>query len=62
MTNTQLAAFAKVKILWTRMCKADGIDPTSNFVVFSDSNPYAKEYNEAMASYQAAVTGQKVNA
>jgi len=55
MTDTQIAALAKVKILWCRMCRANGIDPASKFVVFSDSNPVAKEYNEAMNAYQNAV-------
>src|SRR6266436_9855979 len=42
-----------VKNLWNQMCKHDNIDPKSTFVTFSESNPIAKEYNEAMAVLQA---------
>lgn len=42
-----------VKNLWNKMCAHDKIDPKSTFVVFSDSNPFAVEYNEAMAKLQA---------
>ena len=41
-----------VKNLWNKMCAHDKLDPKSNFVVFSESNPYSKEYNEAMAELQ----------
>ena len=34
-----------LKQLWTKACKHDGIAPTSTFVVFSKSNPWAKKYN-----------------
>ena len=34
--------------LWDAACKHDGIHPASTFVVWSDSNPYAKSYNDAM--------------
>jgi len=37
-----------VATLWAKACKHDGIDPTSKFVVWSDSNPYAASYNDAM--------------
>lgn len=53
MTKELIAAYAEVKILWNRMCRADGIDPKSKFVAFSTSNPYAAQYNEAMARYQS---------
>lgn len=38
--------------LWNKMCKHDNIDTKSSFVTFSASNPYAKEYNEAMIVLQ----------
>lgn len=38
-----------VKNLWNKMCKHDGIDPKSTFVVFSQTNPFTAEYNDAMA-------------
>ena len=38
----------QVKMLWNKMCAADGIDPTSQFVVFTDHNPISAEYNEAV--------------
>jgi hypothetical protein len=37
-----------LKILWNKMCEHDKVDPKSNFVNFSQSNPYALEYIEAM--------------
>jgi hypothetical protein len=41
-----------VKNLWNKMCQHDKIDPKSTFVVFSDSNPYTVDYNNAMAKLQ----------
>lgn len=38
-----------VSQLWKQSCKHDGIDPVGKFVVFSDSNPYIKFYNLALA-------------
>lgn len=52
MTQQQVAAYAEVKILWARMCRADGIDPKAAFVTFSAKNPYTAEYNAAMNRYQ----------
>jgi len=40
-----------VRDLWIASCKADGIDPKSQFVVFSDSNRFQKMYNAAMGNY-----------
>jgi histidinol phosphatase-like enzyme len=57
MTDKQLAAYAKVKILWARMCRAEGIDPSTKFVMFSPSNPVQAEYNAAMAAYQTLMAG-----
>jgi hypothetical protein len=34
-----------LKNLWVKMCAHDKLDPKSNFVVFSDSNPFSAEYN-----------------
>lgn len=42
-----------VKIKWLAACDADGIDPSSDFVVLSDTWP-AREYNDAMAAYLKA--------
>jgi hypothetical protein len=41
-----------VKNLWNKMCAHDKIDPQATFVVFSDSNPYTVDYNNAMAKLQ----------
>lgn len=41
-----------VKNLWNKMCAHDKIDPKSNFVVFSDANPFSAEYNKAMSALQ----------
>jgi hypothetical protein len=38
--------------LWDRMCRFDKIDPKSNFVAFSNDNPFQRQYNEAMALLQ----------
>ncbi len=38
----------EVKELWNKMCEWDKVPPDSKFVEFSDDNPYAKEYNEAI--------------
>ncbi len=46
------AAQAEVTRLWDLMCRKDGVDPASKFVVFASNNPYAVEYNEAMATFQ----------
>jgi hypothetical protein len=51
LTNPQVFV---VKNLWTKMCAHDKLDPKSNFVVFSDTNPFAVEYNEAMSKLQKA--------
>lgn len=42
----------QVKMLWNKMCRHDGIDPQAQFVVFSDSNPFQCDYNDAMAQLQ----------
>lgn len=34
--------------LWRKMCEADGIDPKSTFVVFSDTNKYKPFYDKAI--------------
>jgi hypothetical protein len=39
-----------VKVSWEKMCAADGIDPTSKFVVFKESNPHFAEHNK-LAGY-----------
>jgi len=38
----------KVHSLWIKACEHEGIPIESKFVVFSDDNPYLKEYNEAV--------------
>jgi hypothetical protein len=45
---------AQVQITWQVACKADGIDPKSTFVVFSDHNPFEAQYNLRMKAYLAA--------
>ncbi len=42
----------KVHSLWVKACEAEGIPVESKFVVFSDDNPYVKEYNEAVGQLQ----------
>ena len=51
--NSKLAKAQKeVSRLWALMCQVDGVDPSSKFVVFPNGNPYALEYNEAVAAFQ----------
>lgn len=38
----------KVRGLWKKACDWEKIPPDSKFVVFSDDNPYTREYNEAV--------------
>jgi len=39
---------SKVKSAWAKACEWEKISPESKFVVFSDDNPYLKEYNEGI--------------
>lgn len=51
----------KVKSLWKKACEAEGVPIDSKFVVFSDDNPYVREYNEAVGQlmrYKQFKTGQ----
>lgn len=64
MTKSQQkveATKAEVNRLWRLACLHDGIGTTSQFVVFSDDNPLAIEYNAATVAYQAAVKAEKAN-
>ncbi len=38
----------KVRELWRKACEWERIPPESKFVVFSEKNPYNREYDEAM--------------
>jgi len=42
---------AMVRELWKMQCEHDGIEPTAPFVVFSDDNPIAPLYQQAMSVY-----------
>jgi len=42
----------KAHSLWIKACEAEGIPVESKFVVFSDDNPYIKDYNEAVGQLQ----------
>lgn len=46
----------KIKQLWNKACEHDGIDPKSKFVVFSEGNPFAKEYNQTLIAFTLART------
>lgn len=45
---------ATVAQLWRKACDHDGIPYDSQFVVFSENNPWAPWYNKAMAQYLEA--------
>lgn len=44
-----------INVLWRQCCEADGINPESKFVVFSDGNKYVPFYNKTMTEYMEAV-------
>lgn len=39
------------KELWNKACDHEGIDRAAKFVVWSDDNPWAAKYNEAIWNY-----------
>jgi hypothetical protein len=60
VNNKTLAAYAEVKILWTKMCRAMNVDPNSMFVAgIPQTAPYYTEYNQAMTRYQQAVLEER---
>lgn len=59
MNAKQIKAYIEVKRFWALMCNADGIDPTSQFVVFNDKNPHFAAYNRAMTTYQKLMKGAR---
>ena len=48
-----------VNQLWRKCCEEDGIDPDSEFVVFSESNKYVPFHNKAMQQCQEALAQYK---
>ena len=40
--------------LWQAMCKEDGIEPNSMFIVFSDGNTFTPFYDKAVQQLQEA--------
>ena len=60
MNNKTLAAYAEVKIFWTKMCRAMNVNPDSMFVAgIPTTAPYYTEYNQAMTRYQQAVLEER---
>ena len=49
-----------LKDLWAKACAYDGIPEDSMFVVFSDENPYIREYNNGIEIIQKIHKGMKV--
>ena len=45
-----------IHYLWNKACEHDKISPDSPFIVFSDDNPFIKEYNEALNKYFASAS------
>jgi hypothetical protein len=43
-----------IKEAWENACKEEGIPVDSKFVVFSESNTWAKKYDKAVRLYFAA--------
>ena len=51
----------KVRGLWNKACSWEKIPPESKFVVFSNDNPYTREYNKAVGEllrYKQFQTGE----
>lgn len=60
MNTKTLAAYAEVKILWAKMCRAQGLSPDAKFVGgITNDMPFASEYNQAMSRYQAAILEER---
>lgn len=47
MNARQLQAYADLKALWRAACEFDDISADGKFVVFSEDNPFAAQYNAA---------------
>lgn len=58
MPKTILIAKRKAQKAWTLACKHDGIKPSTLFVEFRESNPYAEEYYKHMAIVLEYMTGE----
>ena len=62
MNNQTFAAYAEVKILWTKMCRAMNIDPKSQFVAgIPTTAPYYTQYNAAMNRFQVLANAEKLD-
>jgi hypothetical protein len=59
--NQLNAAKAEVKGFWILACAAEGIEPTSHFVIFSENNFAAKNHNRATGEYFKLVNRIKRN-
>jgi hypothetical protein len=66
LTNKEIKALeagkAQAKALWIRACIVDGIEPTGQFIVFSDDNPAARDYNAAVLDLMKLRNRIKANA
>lgn len=51
-------AHIKAQKLWRMACKHDGVKPSTLFVEFRESNPYAEEYYKHMAIVLEYMTGE----
>lgn len=40
-----------IEALWNKACDHDGIEHIAKFVIFSENNPWAVKYNEAMDAF-----------
>jgi len=53
MTTKHITVYQSVSLVWARACEFEGIPTDSKFVVFSDTNKWAKLYNELMGQILA---------
>jgi hypothetical protein len=60
--NQVVLAKRNLKELWKAACAVDGITGSSaTFIIFSNGNPKANEYNTAMCEYMKMIKRIKTN-
>jgi len=47
----RIRAYRKVQALWKQACEYEGIEPTAQFVCWSEDNPHYEAYQKAINTY-----------
>lgn len=47
----RIQAYRKVQAQWKQACAWEGIEPSAQFVCWSEDNPYYAAYNKAISKY-----------